>query len=132
MFYALGWAVIAMLIGMWSVFMWLATSVFQWTLHGAGQLKAEGLVIPESMQSWIPAEFVDLVSASITAVASAFDVVTGLFPMLASAVTVLGWTVWGVGTALLVAAGGLGHVGLRIWLRKSRQQNPVNELRTAH
>lgn len=124
MFYLASWSLVLLLLGLWSTFMWLATAVVDWSLRAAGGLQAGGLVVPEALQAWLPAEAQAALTALTQSVLGLFDAVLSAFPALASAVTVIGWLVWGLGAAFLVALGIAVHTGLWWWQRRRGSQAP--------
>lgn len=130
MLYILGWLFIGLLMGLWSLFMWITTSVFSWTLASAGSLKAGGLLIPDSVRDWIPPELMELATSALNLLVAVFDTLLGLLPSLATATSVIGWTVWALGASFLLLAGAAGHLGVWLW-RRHAATRPVTAARLA-
>lgn len=129
MFYLASWALVLLLLGLWSTFMWLATAVVDWSLRAAGGLRSGDLVVPEALRTWLPAEAQDTLTALTQSVLGLFDAALSAFPALASAVGVIGGLVWGLGAAFLVALGIALHAGLWWW---QRRRGPQPAPRFAH
>lgn len=121
MYYLASWSIVLLLLGLWSAFMWLATAVIDWSLQTAGGLQAGSLVVPAAIQAWLPPEMQEALAALTSSLVGLFDFALSTFPALATAVTVLGWLVWGLGAAFLLALGIAIHVGIWFW-RRQRQQ----------
>ena len=124
MLYLVNWLVVALLIGLWSTLMWLATAILQWTLGGAGALKAEGVVVPQALRDWLPAELLEPLRAAAGWLLGLLDALSGAIPALAQGLSVLSWTVWGAGTVLLLLLGAVTHAGLWFWRSKRRLPLP--------
>ena len=110
MFYAISWSVMFILLALWSLAAWAFHSIAAWTVSNAGVLAEgsgaiEGLRAPDWLAPWIPPELALAFTSMLTAVSPAIEAALNQAPALAGGVSVAVWTVWGVGSALIVILG---------------------------
>ncbi|HPU52866.1 MAG TPA: hypothetical protein PK359_14990 [Burkholderiaceae bacterium] len=115
MFYALSWFVVASLLALWALVAWALHAVTIWTVSHAGELKsgASGsgaLTLPDWVTSWVPAEIAQWVSQMLASLGPVVDRLIEAAPALATGVTVAAWTIWGIGSVLLVLLGAGLHL----------------------
>ena len=110
MFLALNWAMVLILLATWSLAAWAFHSIAAWVISGAGVLAdgSEALEVvptPDVLAAWEPAELL----LALSAVQSQFvPVISGLLeraPGLADGLSLVPWTIWGAGAALIVLLG---------------------------
>ena len=113
MFYALNWAVVFILLALWSLGAWAVHGIATWTVSNAGGLAGaapslEGLQMPAWLALWLPPEAVLLLSSLPAQVAPFIDTVLAQMPGLAGGLSALVWIGWGIGAALLLVLGLVG------------------------
>lgn len=114
------WAVVVVLLAIWSGLVWAAQALLAATLNHAGALGSGGAwALPESLAAWLPPAAAQWLGSVLEALLPQLQALTGVLPALSGGVTVLAWVAWGLGAMLLVGGGALAHVLLLMW-RKSR------------
>jgi hypothetical protein len=108
--YALSWSVTFILLALWSLAAWAFHSIAAWTISNAGVLAGgsgaiESLRVPDWLAPWIPPEFALAFTSMLSAVSPAMEAALDHAPALAGGLSVAAWTVWGVGSALIVILG---------------------------
>ncbi len=122
MFYALSWFVVLSLLAAWSLAAWGFHLVTAWTISNAGGLAGgpgvtQALRMPDWLAPWIPPELALAFDALASALAPAIDAVLGWAPALEGGLSIAVWTVWGIGSVLLIVLGFLAS-GLIAMLRR--------------
>jgi hypothetical protein len=112
-FYALNWAVVFILLALWSLGAWAVHGIATWTVSNAGDLAGstptlEGLQMPAWLALWLPPEAVLLLSSLPSQVAPFIESVLAQMPGLAGGLSMLVWIGWGIGAALLIVLGLVG------------------------
>ena len=114
----LSWAVVGVLLALWSALValghWLLTAL----LGGAGHLPVGALALPESWTTWLPQGVSESITQALEAAQPVLQSLLGTLPALSGGVTVLAWALWATGALLLILAGGAAHLGLRRWQRR--------------
>jgi hypothetical protein len=110
MLYALSWSVTFILLALWSLAAWAFHSIAAWTVSNAPVLAGgagaiESLRMPDWLAPWIPPEFALAFTSMLSALSPAIETTLGQAPALAGSLSVVGWTVWGIGFALIVVLG---------------------------
>jgi hypothetical protein len=124
-FYALNWAVVFILLALWSLGAWAVHSIATWTVSNAGNLAGsaptlEGLQAPSWLALWLPPEAVLLLSSLQSQIVPFIESLLAQMPGLAGGVSALVWVVWGVGSVLLVVLGLLGSGVIAFLSRKGK------------
>lgn len=114
----IGWALVLLLLALWSGLVMAAQAVLSAALTQAGALGAGDWALPEALTAWLPVPVAEWLAATVETFTPQLQWVAGLLPALAGATTVLAWVVWGVGALLLLLLGAAGHVAVALW-RKS-------------
>lgn len=110
MFYALSWSVTFILLALWSLAAWAFHSIAVWTVSNADMLAGgpgaiESLSVPDWLAPWIPPEFALAFTSMLSTFTPAIEAALNQAPALASGLSVAVWTVWGIGSALIVILG---------------------------
>lgn len=129
MVYALIWLVIVALLALWSLAAWALHAVAIWAVSNAGAFSgaASGLgtiALPEWLSPWLPPELVQAVAALAVSLAPVIEQLLQAAPVLAGALTVAAWGLWGVGSLLLLLLGGGLHFLVAMWRRQGRGSGP--------
>lgn len=112
--YAISWFLVLMLLAIWSLAAWALHAVAAWSTTGIGQLVDqaqawEQVVLPAWVAVWLPSEWMDAIRASTAVVLPWFQSVLSDLPAVAHWFGPLAWSLWGVGTVVLLAGGGALH-----------------------
>ena len=110
MFYALGWFAVFILIALWSLAAWAFHAVTAWTVSNAGVLAEssgaiEALRLPDWLAPWVPPEFALALTSTLSAFTPSIEAVLDWAPALAGGLSVAIWSVWAIGSALLIVFG---------------------------
>ncbi len=110
MFYALGWFAVFILIALWSLAAWAFHAVTAWTVSNAGVLAEssgaiEALRLPDWLAPWVPPEFALALTSTLSAFTPSIEAVLDWAPALAGGLSVAIWSVWAIGSALLIVLG---------------------------
>lgn len=110
MFYALSWSVMLILLALWSLAAWALHSIAAWTVSNAGVLAGgsgaiEGLLAPDWLAPWIPPEVSLAFTSMLSTMSPVIETALSQAPALAGGLSVVVWTVWGVGVAVIVILG---------------------------
>jgi hypothetical protein len=113
---ALSWSVTFILLALWSLAAWAFHSIATWTVSSAGALAGgpgtiDTLRVPDWLAPWVPPELTLAFTSMLSALSPAIEAVLNQAPALAGGVSVAAWTVWGIGSALIVI---LGLIGSRL------------------
>lgn len=105
-FYALNWAVVLMLLALWSLGAWAVHSIAAWTVSSAGSLAGSaGLQAPAWLALWLPPEALLLLSSLQSELVPVIDALIAQMPSLTGGLSTLVWVFWGIGSVLLVVLG---------------------------
>lgn len=129
MFYAISWFVVVGLFLLWSIAAWAFHAIAAWTLTNAGALAGdagaiESLQLPVWLAPWVPSEYVSSLNLMISSFAPAMQTALEWAPSVAGGLTIAVWTVWGIGTVLLIVLGLLA-TGLIASMRRRRLALPA-------
>ena len=122
MIYAVGWFVVLVLLGLWSLAAWSFHAITAWTAANAGALVGGATDVP-SLQwpawvaPWIPSELTQLLGSMLSALEPAIQAMLTQAPALAGGFSAAVWIVWGVGSVLLIVTAAALH-GLFALLRR--------------
>ena len=110
MLYALSWSVTFIVVALWSLAAWAFHSIAAWTVSNAGVLAGgsgaiESLRVPDWLAPWLPPELAVAVTSMSSALGPAIEAALNQAPALAGGLSVAVWTVWGVGSALIIILG---------------------------
>lgn len=137
MFYAISWFVVLSLLALWSLAAWVLHAVAVWVVSSAGGWSgpASGmgeLQLPAWLAAWVPPEIVQATGALLSGLAPVIEALLQAAPMLAGALSVAAWVVWGLGAGLLLLLGAGLHLLLAMWRRRGRGPgNPPARLLSA-
>ncbi|MEC5399885.1 hypothetical protein [Uliginosibacterium sp. H1] len=125
MLYLISWAVIGVLLALWSVAAWAADAILGWTLAHAGSLGtqvpgAAGSELPAWLAPWLGAEPAQWLSSMAAALMQLVQGLLQFAPALADGLSLLVWGAWALGSLLLVALGIAAHMLIAVWLRRRR------------
>ena len=110
MFYALTWAVLLILLTLWSLMVWAFHATAAWTVAKAGLLSGgpaafEALRVPEWLAPWIAPELTAALKSMLLATTPAIEAVLNQAPALAGGLSVASWAIWAIGSIFLVVLG---------------------------
>ena len=136
MFYALNWFVVVSLFLIWSLAAWAFHAIAAWTVTNAGTLAGgtgaiESMQLPGWLAPWVPSDYVSSLNLMISALTPAIQAALEWAPTLAGGLSIAVWTVWGVGTVLLIvlgllATGLIALLGRRLSTRSTSPRNFVD------
>jgi hypothetical protein len=123
-FYALSWSVTFILLALWSLAAWAFHSIAAWTASNAGVLAEgsgaiQGLRVPDWLAPWIPPELALAFTSMLSALSPVIEAVLNQAPALAGGLSVAVWTVWGVGSVLIVILGVVGNRVITLLRRRT-------------
>ncbi len=117
------WAVVLVLLAVWSSVVWAGQALLAGTLAHAGAIGAGGSwQLPEALTQWLPVVMAEWLISTLETLTPQLQSLAGWLPSLAGGVTFLSWVVWSLGALLLLGGGLLAHVMVVLW-RKSRRSS---------
>ena len=119
------WALVALLMGLWSSLMWAGRALVLATLENAGTLGIGGWTLPEQLSVLLPTGVANWLVGMLENLAPHLQAWVGAMPALSGSVSLLAWLLWGAGTLLLLAVGLAGHVAAALWRKSSRATAPA-------
>lgn len=136
MFYALSWFLSLALLALWSLACWGLHAAAVWGMAGAGALAGGSAALgtalwPDWVNVWIPPQLTGDVQALLASIGPMVEAALATVPALSGAVTVLAWTIWGLGAALLLALAIGAHVLIALFKRRGNRA-PVSGTATAY
>lgn len=110
MYYVLNWFVVISLFMLWSLAAWAFHSLAAWTVANAGSLAGGAGVVdllemPTWLEPWMPAEYVSSLHAMVAHFTPVIQSVVEWVPAMAGGVSMAVWTVWAIGSVLLILLG---------------------------
>ncbi len=123
MIYVLGWFVVLVLLGLWTLSAWGLHTLALWTLS-----QAEGVSLDGSVFSGLRLPEAVALEAANALLASISPLVGSLLhavPSLAGVLTLASWVVWGLGFTMLLALGAGLHLLLALWRRRGGGNPPA-------
>lgn len=122
MFYALSWFVVLSLFLLWSLAAWAFHAVAAWTVTHAGGLAAgagpiAALQVPAWLAPWVPPEYAVALNSMVASIGPYIEGLMAWAPTLTGGLSIAVWTIWGIGTFLLIVIGFLA-TGLIAFLRR--------------
>lgn len=129
MFYALSWIVVFGLLALWSLVAWAFNAAAVWVVSNAGTLTGAGsavenLRLPDWLAPWVPPEIVQAMASLLPSLAPAVESLLQAAPSLAGVLSAATWTIWGLGSVLLVLLGAGLHLVIAIVRRRSGGSGP--------
>ena len=124
MLYIANWTLVMLLFALWSLAAWAFHGVVVWALTVAPSLTGpatdlSSVPMPAWLLQFLP---VEAIQGLIVALTETWTLLAGFLqaaPSVASGVTAVTWTVWGVGSAVLLAVGVGIHLCVSLWARRS-------------
>jgi hypothetical protein len=135
MFYTLNWFVVVSLVLLWSLAAWMFHSLAAWTVANAGTLAGgtgaiAELQLPVWLAPWVPPEVAVTLNLIVSTLAPAIQTALEWAPSMASGLSIAVWTVWAIGTFLLIVMGFLA-TGLIAVLRRRVSATSASRLSVA-
>jgi hypothetical protein len=98
------------LLALWSLAAWALNSIAAWSVSNAGVLAGgsgaiEGLLAPDWLAPWIPPEISLAFTSMLSTMGPVIEAALSQAPALAGGLSVVVWTIWAVGIALIVILG---------------------------
>ena len=126
MLLAIAWFMVLALLAAWTTCVWLLHSITVWSMTGAGSLVAQSKQIdshalPTWVGAWMPPELVLALKASVSTALPFVESALGALPAATTWLTPLAWTLWGMGSLLLLGIGAVIHVAISM-MRKRAQR----------
>jgi hypothetical protein len=108
MVHVLVWAAVLLGTVLWCATAWGFHALGAWSLAQADAISlgsAAAWRLPQWLALWIPADLQPAITATLQAMAPAFEAALAWAPHVADEFTTVVWAAWGLGTALLVVTG---------------------------
>lgn len=124
MLYIANWAIVLLLFALWSLAAWAFHGLVVWAVTVAPTLTGpaadlSSVPVPAWLLQFLP---VEAVQGLIVALTDTWALLAGFLqtaPSVATSVSVVTWTVWGLGSAVLLAVGAGIHLCVSLWARRS-------------
>ncbi|PTT92590.1 hypothetical protein DBR42_01640 [Pelomonas sp. HMWF004] len=120
----IGWALVLLLLALWSVLVMAAQALLSAALTHAGALGSGDWALPEVLTAWLPVPMAEWLAGTVETLTPQLQWLAGLLPSLAGATTLLAWVVWGLGALLLLLVGVAGHVAVALWRKSAASGAP--------
>jgi len=126
MFYGITWFLTLALLGAWSLFMWVLHGLAAWSMAGAGTLLAQSqkidpALLPAWITVWLPPDWMSAAKAAAADVLPWLESALSALPSPQVWLGPLAWTVWGVGSLILLLAAVLIHTLIAVTRKAARQ-----------
>lgn len=110
MWHVLSWLLVFGCVALWSLLAWAFHGLGAWALTQAGGVANgtgtwDGFKLPDWLAPWVPADYLEAVTATVAAFGPSVQALLGFLPAFEGAWTVAAWVIWGLGVALLVVIG---------------------------
>ncbi len=124
MLYIANWTFVTLLIALWSLAAWAFHGVVVWAVTMAPSLTGpaadlSSVPVPAWLLQFLP---IEAIQGLIVALTETWTLLAGFLqaaPSVATGVTAVTWTVWGLGSAVLLAVGVGIHLCVSLWARRS-------------
>jgi hypothetical protein len=128
--YVLGWFVVLVLLGLWTLSAWGLHTLALWTLSQAEGVSLDGSVfsglrLPEAVLGWLPPQALEAANALLASISPLVGSLLHAVPSLAGVLTLASWVVWGLGFTMLLALGAGLHLLLALWRRRGGGNPPA-------
>ncbi|MCY4745419.1 hypothetical protein NYO99_10595 [Pelomonas sp. UHG3] len=120
----LGWALVLLLLALWSGLVWAGTALLAVVLDKAGAMGAGDWSLPEPVAAWLPPWAAEWLAGTLENLTPQLQWLAGLLPSLSGGAVWVGWLVWGLGALALLAAGLAVHVGVALWRKSVASTRP--------
>jgi hypothetical protein len=126
MFHLISWFLTLTLLAAWSTGVWMLHGLAAWSMTGAGALMAQSQKIdafnlPAWTAQWIPPDLMLAVKASAATVLPWLETALAALPSPVGWLSPLAWTVWGVGSVILVVCAVLMHILISVTRNAARR-----------
>ncbi len=124
MLYIANWTFVTLLIALWSLAAWAFHGVVVWAVTKAPSLTGPAADLSSvPVPAWLLQLFpIEAIQGLIVALTETWTLLAGFLqaaPSVATGVTAVTWTVWGLGSAVLLAVGVGIHLCVSLWRRRS-------------
>ncbi|MBK9444337.1 MAG: hypothetical protein IPN53_24880 [Comamonadaceae bacterium] len=114
MLYSVFWAVLLVLLAIWSTGVWVLHALLAWSISGAGVLtgqaqRLENLVVPGWLSAWLPPEWLLTFKTAWSSLLPWFESALAMLPSAASWLSPLAWAVWAIGLLVFASVAAVGH-----------------------
>ena len=124
MLYIANWSIVLLLFALWSLAAWAFHGLVVWAVTVAPTLTGpaadlSSVPVPAWLLQFLP---IEAVQGLIVALTDTWALLAGFLqaaPSAATGVSVVTWTVWGLGSAVLLAVGVGIHLCVSLWARRS-------------
>ena len=124
MLYIANWSIVLLLFALWSLAAWAFHGVVVWAVTKAPSLTGpaadlSSVPVPAWLLQFLP---IEAIQGLIVALTETWTLLAGFLqaaPSVATGVTAVTWTVWGLGSAVLLAVGVGIHLCVSLWRRRS-------------
>lgn len=134
MVHVLVWAGVIFGVVFWSATAWAFHALGAWSLAQADALSigtSTGWRLPHWLALWIPADLQPAITATLQAMAPAFEAFLAWAPHLVDEFTTMVWAAWGVGAVILLVLGMLLSGLISVMRRYSRRRGVSRAPRAA-
>ncbi len=124
MLYIANWTLVTLLLGLWSLAAWAFHGIVVWAVTKAPSITGpaadlSSVPVPAWLMQFLP---IEAIQGLIVGLTETWTMLAGFLqaaPSVSTGVSVVTWTVWGLGTAVLVAMGVGVHICVALWGRRS-------------
>ena len=114
MLFYISWFSVLALLAFWSLSVWVTHALVVWSMTGVGALAGqprsiEGLVLPEIVALWVPADVIVAIKSAAAMAAPLVETALAALPSVAGWLAPLAWAGWGFGALALLVIGAVLH-----------------------
>lgn len=114
MFYLISWFLVLALLAAWTACVWVLHALASWSINGADALmaqsqKIDAFTLPAWIAPWVPPDLMLSVKSSAATVLPGLEAALSALPSPLAWLSPLAWTVWGIGSLILVVIAVLMH-----------------------
>ena len=114
MLYSVLWAVLLVLLAIWSAGVWMLHALLVWSISGAGVLagqaqRLESVAVPDWLSAWLPPEWLLTFKTALSSLLPWFESGLAMLPSAAGWLSPLAWVMWAIGLLVLASVAAVGH-----------------------